>query len=114
MNKLPVEKKSANGVEATITVTKTAFNQTTEESRHIEIRPFAAPVARVGVKLGRTINLGNYESARVDVSVDVPCYVEEARDVYGSVMSLASDLLTSEVDKIVAPMQAERSVEELI
>lgn len=31
------------------------------------------PMANVGVKLGTTKNLGNYESLRVDVSLFYPC-----------------------------------------
>ena len=33
--------------------------------------------AEVEAKMGLTINLGNYESLRVDVGVKMPCYKEE-------------------------------------
>lgn len=33
--------------------------------------------AKVGAKMGMTINLGNFESARVDAWVELPCYPEE-------------------------------------
>lgn len=35
------------------------------------------PMANVGVKVGKTMNLGNYESVRVDVSLYVPCENED-------------------------------------
>lgn len=34
-------------------------------------------VANVSIKKGLTINLGDYNSARIDVMVNLPCYVEE-------------------------------------
>lgn len=43
----------------------------------------AGELARVKVGLGMTINLGNYESARVDVGVELPCRVAEVNDAFG-------------------------------
>lgn len=34
---------------------------------------FEGPAAEVGFEIGVTLNLGNYESARVAVSVKIPC-----------------------------------------
>lgn len=36
------------------------------------------PMANVGMKVGQTVNLGNYESARIDISLFVPSEVEPA------------------------------------
>lgn len=38
---------------------------------------FDGQVAKVRRGYGLTINLGNYESARFDVSLEVPCYIED-------------------------------------
>jgi len=38
---------------------------------------FEGPVARVGRGYGLTLNLTNYESARFDVYLEVPCHVED-------------------------------------
>lgn len=43
---------------------------------------YTQPVANVGFKLGHTINLGNYESLRVDVDVHIPCYTNEIDEVF--------------------------------
>lgn len=107
-------KRRADGAEGTITVSRTVFNQITEEREHISIRPFATDTARVSVKFGRTINLGNYESARVDVMFDMPCYVEEASRVYKDVLELAEARLSEEVSKITGQLSPEQSVEELL
>lgn len=36
------------------------------------------PVAKVRRGYGLTLNLGNYESARCDVSIEVPCLLQDA------------------------------------
>ena len=38
---------------------------------------FEGPVAKVVRGYGLTLNLQNYESARLDVRVEVPCHVED-------------------------------------
>src|SRR4051812_42401043 len=43
----------------------------------ITVHRFLTEPAKVSVSKGLTLNLGNYESARIDVSVVVPCYREE-------------------------------------
>lgn len=114
MNKSRQEKRQASGEEGVITVSRTMFNQIDEEKEFIKIRPFATTTAKVGVKLGRTINLGNYESARIDVMIEMPCYVEEAPKVYGDVFSLAEERLMTETDKITKSLNQSQSIEELL
>jgi hypothetical protein len=43
----------------------------------IQVDCFETTPAEVEAKMGLTINLGNYESLRVDVGVKMPCYKEE-------------------------------------
>ena len=43
----------------------------------ILVDTFETTPAEVEAKMGLTINLGNYESLRVDVGVKMPCYKEE-------------------------------------
>lgn len=40
------------------------------------------PFCEVGVDMGYTHNLGNFQSARVDVSLKVPCLHHEVDDVF--------------------------------
>lgn len=47
------------------------------EEKNLEARVFATQPAVVTAKLGKTINLGNYESIRIEVGVSLPCYAEE-------------------------------------
>lgn len=39
-------------------------------------------LARVGFSSGMTLNLGNYESARLEVSISMPCNVDEVDETF--------------------------------
>ena len=88
--------------EASLRVSATCFGQESEDVRVIEVRPFikGARVGAVTVKAGRTINLGNYESARVDVEFTAPGYREELVDLYHEVKNTTLRLLNEEVSSI--------------
>lgn len=51
-----------------------------EES--LAVHQFQTEPAKVAVEMGMTINLGNYEAARVSVMLTVPCYMEEHETAY--------------------------------
>lgn len=46
------------------------------------VREFKTNPARVGVDFSKTINLGDYNGVKINVSASVPCYVEELDDAY--------------------------------
>lgn len=48
----------------------------------LAVRRFVTEPARVSVEMGMTVNLGNYESARITVALVVPCYYEERDAAY--------------------------------
>jgi len=62
---------------ATIAVVSNRFVREGDSSEVVEVSKFETEPAKVTRGYGLTLNLGNYESARVDVSVTVPCYVED-------------------------------------
>jgi hypothetical protein len=85
--------------ETTITVTKAfgkrgAGETVTEEV--VAVRKFVVEPAKIGVSKGLTINLGNFESARIDVSIQVPCYAEEAAEAFEYASAFVEDRLTTE------------------
>lgn len=43
----------------------------------VSVHDFDGPVARIRRGYGLTMNLGNYESARFDVTLELPCHVED-------------------------------------
>jgi hypothetical protein len=53
-----------------------------EKDELLAVHKFLAPPAKVSCGMGLTINMGNYESARIDVVVEVPCYREEVEEAY--------------------------------
>jgi len=59
-----------------------AGNSIGDKDVQIEVRSFESPHATVKVAYGLTLNLGNYESGRVDAGVELPCYPEEVDDAF--------------------------------
>lgn len=64
-----------------VNVHSTYLGQETNERKVIQVKSFAVEPAHVRVNKGFTANMGDYESLRVDVSITVPCYVEEIDEV---------------------------------
>jgi hypothetical protein len=69
---------------------------TVEEDQVIGVHRFVTEPSKVSYGAGLTINLGNYESARIDVIVSVPCYREELDDA----MAFAKKRAEDEVEKV--------------
>lgn len=66
----------------------------------IEVREFGTAPAQVMVEYGLTINLGNYESARVAVSLSLPCYAEEVEDAYEFATKFVEKKVQEQLDQI--------------
>lgn len=95
----PKPKKVAEK-EGRISVTRTYLDQTIEKKKRIKVRPFVTDTATVSVKYGATLAMGDYQSARIDVMVSVPCYLEEIMDVYPQVKTLVDALVEKEVEAL--------------
>jgi hypothetical protein len=76
--------KKTKAQEALLTVRRqfSGSEEVTEQDATIQVREFHTEPARVSIEKGLTLNLGNYESARVTVAVSVPCYLEELEAAY--------------------------------
>lgn len=79
--------------------------EVTEET--LEVREFVTTPAETGQALGLTLNLGSYESARIDVRCYVPCYREEVEDAY----DFASNFVKERIQREVQAVRKERSNE---
>jgi len=85
-----------------------------EESEElIEVRRFETEPAEVGVNLGRTINMGDFNSVRIDVSVKIPCYAEEKDEVFQHLLTWAADRVNKEVDYVMATKAKKKGLFEL-
>ena len=77
-----ISMKKVKSEEIKITVTKSYLGTSKEQRGTIEIRPFATEPAYLTVKKGVTLPVGEYQFARIDVSLSFPCYREEVNEVY--------------------------------
>lgn len=93
------EKQHVETHEAVITVTASGVGVDTDERKVIEVREFKTDPAYVRVGAGVTKRIADYESLRVDVSISVPCYVEEIEEVQKRTASLVADMLDEEVEQ---------------
>jgi len=62
--------------EGHVKATRASYGQTIETTEAIYVKPFEVDPARVRVTGGCTKNMGDFNSARVDVMVELPCYPE--------------------------------------
>jgi len=93
------KKPDVHSGKSTISVITKAYGNEEAETETIEVQKFDVEPAYVHVRAGVTKNLGEYESLRVDVSLTVPCYMEQVDDVFDSVAEQVSGMLDDEVDK---------------
>ena len=94
------DKHSATGkVWVSRTYPKTPAKDYNEDDQ-LPIRKFEVEPAWVKAGYGLTINLGNYESARCDVGVTLPCYVEEIEEAFKEAWSIADREVQAQVAEI--------------
>ena len=87
-------------VEGTKKVWVTPFkNAEEEESVEIDVHVFDTDPAFVRVAAGQTINLGEYESLRVDVAITMPCYKEQVNETQTECAEWVAERLGNEVDQ---------------
>lgn len=96
--------KAAHLVPMTAVVTRTFGKIGLPESKEepLEVRTFVTPPAHIELGYGLTLNIGNYESARVDVKLNVPCYREEVDEAYEWARKWAEDRVRREVKEVRA------------
>ena len=66
----------------------------------IDVHKFVTEPAKIEFKLGVTMNLGDFESARVDIGVSMPYYKEELREAYAYSRQIAESVIADEKTKI--------------
>lgn len=71
-----------------------------DEQEEISIHKFITTPAETGVSFGSTINLGNYEAARIDVWCKVPAYREELDEAFEFAKKFADNKMTEELEKV--------------
>ena len=97
-------KKRTEAKEAYVEVSSTVLGHTKKKVQKIRVKPFVTDTATVSVKNGMTIPTGDYQSARVDVMIAVPCYVEEIPTMFKKVEKLVDKLISKRIDGITGEM----------
>jgi hypothetical protein len=64
--------------------------------------PEGVPITYAEYSNGNTLNMGDFESIRVDVGVKLPCYLEELPDAYLTAVQFVEEKLAIEVRQIIA------------
>lgn len=90
----------------TMTVSKqfTEFGKILAEenrSEQLEVRDFLTTPAQARFGAGNTVNLGDYNGARVYVEVSVPCYMEELPSAMQHAKSFVTSVLDEEMAELV-------------
>lgn len=86
--------------QGTVLVRRVAYGAESERRDTLRVPVFATDPARVRVAGGLTLNLGDYNSARVDVMVELPCYPEETE------LRRAKDFAAQQVEVFLREEQA--------
>lgn len=81
-------------------VSRVAYGEETVETTPLKVPDFqGVPVARVTTGASFTKNLGNYESARINIEVSLPCFPveEEIVRAYDTSQKLMAEMLQEQV-----------------
>ncbi len=90
-------KPDISSTEETVIVNSVYGGEERNRTEKLSVRKFLVEPAYVRINAGMTKNMGNYESLRIDVSLTVPCYVEEIDKVFANAADKASALLGEEL-----------------
>ena len=71
-----------------------------EETEVVDVHRFLTAPGEVGLSGGMTLNLGDFESARVDIHWKVPAYVEEMEEAYKYAGRAVRERLKVELEEI--------------
>jgi len=63
-------------------------------------------ISNVGVSFGYTKNMGNYESMKIQVSLHVPCYVEEIDTIFDFAKEWVDEKMTSILEDVSEELES--------
>ncbi|QSY98687.1 hypothetical protein J2J97_31955 (plasmid) [Rhizobium bangladeshense] len=87
--------------EGFVSVQRSSYGIEEESNEKIRVPLFATEVARIRVNAGTTRNLGDFNSARVDVMIEMPCYPIESEIVrtYHFIEGMLDQIIPVELEK---------------
>lgn len=72
----------------------------TTKEETISVQTFVTEPAKVQVELGLTLNVGNYQSARITIGLVLPCYKEEADAAFQYAKDWVGERAQQEADEV--------------
>ena len=96
-------KKEVKEIEATqgeVIVSSTLMGKTTQKGEPLTVRPFITTPGQVEVHKGAWFPTGDMAGAKVDITVRMPCYVEEISSAFMQVNRLVEALMDKEVARM--------------
>lgn len=87
--------------------------ESTAEENVIAVHKFVTDPAKISVAVGLTVNLGNWESAKINVQLTMPCYKEEIEETFKFVQSWVEQKVSHERDLITAHREKSKKMNPL-
>lgn len=76
------------------------YGETSErKDEMIEVKPFVVEPAYVNYSEGVTLNVGNFQSIRIDVGITLPTYIEEIDSAYKKAKEIVDKQINEEIVK---------------
>lgn len=66
----------------------------------LPIPPQEDPYATVGLKGSATVNLGNFNSGRIEISIFYPCQPDKVNEVYEQIKDWVDERLSAEYNEL--------------
>lgn len=92
--------EKATGITSVLRTVSGKEVSSTQDEEEIEIHQFITEPAKVTLTMGVTLNLGNYEGARIDVGITVPCYKEEVDQAHADALKWVETRIVKEIDQL--------------
>lgn len=96
-------KKKANEViheEGFVEVSSTVIGKTERKGSPLKVRPFVTTPAQVEVHMGTWFPTGEMRGAKLDITIRVPCYIEEISVVFKACRKLVDALMEREIKRM--------------
>lgn len=72
------------------------------EEEKLAFAMFKTQPAIVSVRMGTTLNLGNYRSARIEIGISYPCYAEQVDQTYAYARNFVESRVEAEAKSVLA------------
>lgn len=78
--------------QSTLKVTKENPDGSTDESEEVlDETVYTQPTCNIGLSAGMTVNVGNFNNVKFQVSLFAPCYPQEVHEVFDNVKAFVDE-----------------------